>query len=104
MVTLIPLFTSHINASFALIGSLQGIQIPPDASCSSRPRCLRFMSSKSPVRTPSPPAEKRWGRRALDEVQGADDSSETVRNAGYTRASEQAPSLLLPARCRHRVG
>jgi hypothetical protein len=24
------------------------------------------MSSKSPVRTPSPPAEKRWGRRTLD--------------------------------------
>ena len=51
IVTLIPWFTSHIKACFALIGLLQGIQIPPDASCLSCPRCPRLVSSMSPVHT-----------------------------------------------------
>ncbi|HXH38776.1 MAG TPA: hypothetical protein VNN08_09130 [Thermoanaerobaculia bacterium] len=55
-----------------------------------------------PPSAPSPPAEKRWGRRALDGVHGADDSSESVRNAAIdgmmAKASEisrQTAVLLL---------
>src|SRR4051794_40452060 len=64
MVTLIPSLTSHIKASFALIGLLQGIRYTSRMQSCLSPRCLRLMSSMSPVSTLSPQEDA--GRGTLD--------------------------------------